>query len=123
MKTTRMVLGIISMVLFVIIAFQSCAAGIGNALSDNGEVSGTAGMILAIFMLTAGIIGVAAKKSKGGSITAGCFYIVGSIIGFSNAGTYADLNIWAVLSLIFGIVFIITAIFDKKIKKPEKKDD
>ena len=47
MKTAKLVIGIISMVLFVLVAFQSCAAGLGNALADNGEVSGTSGMLLA----------------------------------------------------------------------------
>ena len=36
MKTAKLVIGIISMVLFVLVAFQSCAAGLGNALADNG---------------------------------------------------------------------------------------
>ena len=54
MKTAKLVIGIISMVLFVLVAFQSCAAGLGNALADNGEVSGTSGMLLAFCMLIAG---------------------------------------------------------------------
>lgn len=57
MKTAKLVIGIISMVLFVLVAFQSCAAGLGNALADNGEVSGTSGMLLAFCMLIAGIVG------------------------------------------------------------------
>ncbi len=46
MKTTRLVVGIISIVLFLVVAFQSCAAGIGNTLADNGEGSGSAGGLL-----------------------------------------------------------------------------
>ena len=41
-------IGIISIVLFFVVGFQSCAAGLGNALSNNGEVSGSAGIILGI---------------------------------------------------------------------------
>jgi len=113
MKTARTVIGIISMVLFVIIMFQSCAAGISNTLESNGEVSGSAGLLLAIFMLISGIIGVATRKSKGGAITAGVFYALGGIIGISNIGTFADLQIWSILSFIFAAVFIGTAIFQK----------
>ncbi|MCD7806850.1 MAG: hypothetical protein LUH19_05845 [Lachnospiraceae bacterium] len=58
MKTTKLVIGIISIVLFVVVSFQSCAAGIGNTLIDNGEVSGASGMLLAFCMLIAGIVGV-----------------------------------------------------------------
>ena len=46
MKTAKLVIGIVSIVLFVFIAFQSCAAGMSNALEANGEMSGTAGLLL-----------------------------------------------------------------------------
>ena len=77
MKTAKLVIGIISMVLFVLVAFQSCAAGLGNALADNGEVSGTSGMLLAFCMLIADIVGVATRKSKGGGIVAGVYTLTG----------------------------------------------
>lgn len=114
LKTARMIIGIISMVLFIIIAFQSCVAGIGNAISENEEMSGSAGIFLAFCMLIAGIIGVVARKSIGGIITAGCFYLIGGLLGIANIGSFADLMIWSVLSLIFAIVFIVGAILQKK---------
>lgn len=114
MKTTRMVIGIISMVLFIIISLQSCAAGIGNAISDNGEVSGSAGIMLALFMLIAGIIAVAARKTKGGTITALCFYAFGGLIGLVNVGSYSDLKIWSILSLIFAVILLITLFIKPK---------
>lgn len=121
MKTTKLVIGIVSMVLFVLIAFQSCAAGIGNALAENGEASGSAGILLALCMLIAGIVGVAGKKSKGATITAGCFYAFGGILGICNVGTFADLQIWSVLSLIFAVVFIFAGVKMKKIEKEIKE--
>lgn len=114
MRLTRLVIGIISMVLFLFIALQSCAAGIGNTLADNKEVSGTAGFMLALCMLIAGIIGVAGRKSKAASIVAGVFYALGGLIGIVNVGTYADLKIWSILSFIFALVFIVTGIRQKK---------
>ena len=110
MKTAKLVIGIISMVLFVLVAFQSCAAGLGNALADNGEVSGTSGMLLAFCMLIAGIVGVATRKSKGGGIVAGVFYLLGS---------FSDLAIWSVLCFIFGAVFILGSL---KMKKADKSN-
>ena len=114
MKTTRMVVGIISMVLFLIISFQSCVAGVGNTLADNGEVSGSAGIILAFCMLIAGIISVAARKTKGGTITALCFYVLGGIIGIANVGTYSDLQMWSILSFIFAVILLFTLFKNKK---------
>ena len=117
MKTARTIIGIISMVLFVFITFQSCAAGIGNALAENGEVSGSAGFLLAVFMLAAGIVGVAGRKSKTCSIVAGALYALGGIIGIANVGSFADLQIWSWLSFIFAVVFIATGIAQKKLPK------
>ena len=56
MKVWKLIAGILSIVFFVFVTFQSCAAGVANALSDNGEVSGTAGLIVAFFMLAGGIV-------------------------------------------------------------------
>ena len=42
MKTWKLVSGILSMILFVIVTFQSCAAGVANSLEANGETSGSA---------------------------------------------------------------------------------
>lgn len=114
MKTARMIIGIVSMVLFILIMFQSCAAGLSNTLSENGEVSGSAGFMLAVCMLVAGIVGVAGKKSKPCSIVAGSFYALGGIIGIANVGTFADLQIWSILSLIFAAFFIVSGIIQKK---------
>ena len=50
MKTWKLVSGILSIILFVVVSFQSCAVGIGNTLSENGEVGGSGGIILAILM-------------------------------------------------------------------------
>lgn len=114
MKTTKLVIGIVSIVLFLLISFQFCAAGIGNTLAENGEASGSAGFILALFMLIAGIVGIAGRKSKGASITAGIFYAAGGITGICNVGSFADLMIWSILSFIFAAVFIIGGILHKK---------
>ena len=61
MKVWKLVSGILSIVLVGFIIFQSCAAGVSNALEENGEVSGSAGVIVAILILAGGIISQAAK--------------------------------------------------------------
>lgn len=111
MKTARLVIGIISMVLFMLITLQSCAAGTVNTLSGNGEVSGTAGFLLAVCMLIAGIVGVCCRRIKTGTIVSSCFYDLGGIIAISNVGSYSDLLVWGILSLTFGLVFYLTAIW------------
>lgn len=115
MKTTKLVIGIFSMVFFIVIILQSCAAGVLNALEGNTEdSSGSAGVFVAIFMLIGGIVGVITRKEVKGGYFAGAFYLLASIIGFSSLGTFADLVIWASLSLIFALVFILSGLLKKK---------
>jgi len=114
MKIAKLVIGIISCVLFLVITFQSCAAGASNVMSGSKEVSGTAGFFLAICLLVAGIVGIVTRNSKAGGITSGVFYALGGFIGIISFGTFADLQIWAILSFIFAGVFILGSIFMKK---------
>ena len=51
MKVWKLVSGILSIILFVLVMFQSCAAGVSNSLEENGEVGGSAGIIVAIMLL------------------------------------------------------------------------
>ena len=67
----RLVIGILSMVLFIFITFQSCAAGISNTLQENNALSGSAGFFTAVMFLFAGIVAVCTRNAKG---------MVGSII-------------------------------------------
>ncbi|SRR5690554_421295 len=114
MRTSRLIIGIISIVLFGLIIFQSCAVGAANALEGNEEVSGSAGLLLAICMLIAGIVGIVTRnKGKGGPITAGIFYLVGGLLGITNVGSFADLQIWSILSILFAGVYIVGAIRQK----------
>lgn len=114
MKTARLIIGIISIVLFCIILFQSLMVGLGNTLAGNGEVSGSAGVIVAICMLVAGIVGIAARKGIAGGFVSAGFYAFGGIIGIANYGSYSDLMIWSVLSFIFAAVFIAGGIISAK---------
>ena len=109
MKVWRLVSGILCCVLFLFVAFQSCAAGVANSLEENGSSSGSAGLLVAILMLTGGIISIATKNSKGKGSAIALIIIFGlaALMGFSNSGNFGDLNIWAGWCLInAGLAFI-----------------
>ena len=92
MKTAKLVIGIVSIVLALVMLFQSCAANVGSVLATAGtDMSGAIGTFAAILLIVAGIIGIAARKSKGGTIAAFIYLIV-----------------WGVVSLVFAVVFIIS---------------
>ncbi len=116
MKTWKLVSGILSTVLFVLVAFQSCAAGLGNALAENGESSGSGGIVVAILMLSGGIVSIATRKSKGkgGNIALIVLFGLAALVGFGSAGSFTDLNIWAFWCLINAILAVVAMVKSKK---------
>lgn len=118
MKTWKLVSGILSIILFIVVAFQSCAVGVGNSLAENGEVSGSAGLIVAIMMLVGGIVSIATKNGgKGGNIALVILFGLGAITGYMMAGSYKDLTIWASWCLICAILAIVGIIKKPKIEE------
>lgn len=114
MKTWKLVSGILSIVLFFMVAFQSCAAGLGNALAENGEVSGSAGIIVAIMLLVGGIVSIVTRNGgKGGNIAIIVLYGIGVLFGYTLAGSFADLTIWATWCLICVILAIVSLVKHK----------
>jgi hypothetical protein len=114
MKTAKLVIGIISIVFTAIIMFQSCAVSIGEVIMDEGGTSGFVGVLVAIFMLGAGIVAIAARNSKGGGIACTIIYALAGIIGVTAQGDFSDLKIWGVLCFIFALFFLIATITFKK---------
>lgn len=115
-STGRLEIGIVSIVLFAVISMQSCVVGAYNTMSMNGEISGTIGFFLAIFMLISGILGICTRNSKQwtGAIICTVFYWLGAFMTIGASGIYADLPIWGIVSFLFGLVFMISAIKTRK---------
>lgn len=109
MKVSKLVIGIIMIVLSVFIVFQSGAAGLGNAMSGNGEVSGSAGVMLAVMFLASGIVYIATRKRDGlgGDIACLIMLVIAALMGWTNAGSYSDLMIWSWLGFIIGVGFFV----------------
>ena len=115
MKTWKLVSGILSIVLFVFVTFQSCAAGVANTLEANGEVCGSAGIIVAIMLLAGGIVSIATRKGgKGGNIALIVLFGIGALCGYTMAGSYGDLYIWATWCLICAVLAIVSLIKGNK---------
>ncbi len=122
MKVWKLVSGILSMILFVLVAFQSCAAGVANTLQENGEVSGSAGIIVAVLMLAGGIVSVATRQSsgKGGNIALIVLFGLAALMGFANHGSYSDLAIWSGWCLINAILAVVALLTGKKNKNSDE---
>lgn len=109
MKASKLTIGIVSLVLSLIVLFQSCAAGIGSALSSNTkDSSGSTGILFTIFLIVAGIVGIVGRASKGGTIAATILYAIDGLIGTTATGIFKDLTVWGVIAFIFAVVFLIS---------------
>lgn len=111
MTVWKLVAGILSIVLSFFVIFQSCAAGLGNAMVGNNEVSGSAGAIVAVLLLAGGIASIAVRKgSRGGNIALAAIFSLAAIIGFVLAGSYTDLKIWAAWCLVNALLAVISLV-------------
>jgi len=115
MKTWKLVSGILSIVFSVFVMFQSTMVGVGNAIAESKDVSGSAGLVTALFMLTGGIVSIVTRKGeRGGAIAVFILFGLGALIGLPNAGSYADLKIWSGWCLICAVLALISVFRAKK---------
>jgi hypothetical protein len=115
MKTWKLVAGILSIILFFLVAFQSCAAGVVNTMEENGGSSGSVGIFVAILLLAGGIVSIATRKSegKGGNIALIILFGIAALTGFAGHGNYSDLIIWSIWCLINALIAIIGIVKNK----------
>ncbi len=120
MKTWKLVSGILSIMLFVWMIFQSFAVGFANIILNTGEFSGFAGIVVAILMLAGGIVSISTRNiGKDGDITLILLFGIAALIGLKMAGSiYLDLYVWA----FWGAVNVITAMVSFTQKNSESKE-
>lgn len=106
MRTWKLVSGILSCVLFMVVSFQSCAAGVVDAMEENEGTSGGSGMLVAILMLTGGIVSIASRKSykNGGNIALIIMFGLAALVGYTGYGVFTDLLVWSTWCLINAIL-------------------
>lgn len=111
MKTWRLVSGILSIVLTIIVFFQSNLVAVFGG-KDN--IEGGAGIIFALLLLTGGITSIATHKNitTGSKVALFLLFGIGALIAITNAKVYKDLTVWGAWSAICAII----ALFGRKNK-------
>ncbi|MDR1144397.1 MAG: zinc ribbon domain-containing protein, partial [Spirochaetaceae bacterium] len=118
-ETPRVVTGIIAIVLTFWLWAVSCGTTAAGTLELSPEMIsiGASGAVMSFLWLSAGIVSIACRKSKGGSIAAGILYAVFFFImikgDYSDEGTAAMLC-FVFLSFVFAALMIISGIAQKK---------
>lgn len=118
MKVWKLVSGVISLVLSVLVLMQSCVVGFGEALTDAESMSGTSGIVVAFLMIAGGIVSIVTRNAgRGGGVATAIIYFLAAVVGFAGAGVYTDLNIWAAWCAICVVLAVIAAIRDGRIHR------
>ncbi len=113
-------------ILSLFIFFESMAAGFVNTIENKGNTSGSAGVIMAIGFLAAGIVYIATRKltSLGGDIANAIVLGLFGIIGLANSDkVYQDLLVWIILGFIIGFGFLIWHIVAKKTNHKQQRNN
>lgn len=108
MRIWKIVSGILSIALSAFILFQSFFAGLGDILLQNGSSSGVAGVIVAILILTGGIMSIIVKKgSVGGNVAIAIILGLAMLIGFIFADSFPDLAVYAIWCLLCAVIALL----------------
>lgn len=109
MKVTKIVVGIIMIVLAIIIFVQSIVKGFGNPISAIRVYAGTAELIVALLYLASGIVYIATCgiDGLGGDIAGLSMMLISWILGLLTFKIYLPLQLWAWLALIVGVGFFV----------------
>lgn len=108
MRIWKLVSGIMCCVFTALVMLQSCAASVGEALSEAETADGAAGLLVAILMLAAGIISIATRDSGsiGGDVAMTVLLAIAASVGLANSSYYGDLAVWALWCAACGLVAV-----------------
>jgi len=118
-KVGRLVAGIISIILFGLMAFNLYHTGVINTLINYGHINNYSGLILTASMLIGGIVGAATcgSRKKIGCIISSVLYLIGTVFGGLNwTYSYIDGKIATIVLAVFALFYLFCAI-----KNPNKK--
>lgn len=107
-----------------VVSVQSIFAEIGNTLMQTGELSGSAGLLVSILLLTGGIVSIATcNGSRVGDVVLSILFFLGAMIGFFFAGSYTDLIIWALWCLVCMFASLLSVAFGQDYRPDHEPEE
>ncbi len=107
MKTARLIIGIITIVVSIVALMYAIGAA---QLDIDGEVSG---LFIGIVTLAAGVICIAARHNKRGGYVSGGLCFLAAIIGFFEADSNTELLFFSIYNLLICGVLIIGSLYSQ----------
>lgn len=122
MKVTKLILGIIIILIALLIFSTAKILLIGNALSDNTDDGYLSGFLVAPLMIAGGIIMIVTHKhiGHGGDIAGLVIFVISTLICQTMAGDWVDMSgFYKWLNLFYAIFNMIKIIIPHKNKSDE----
>lgn len=112
----RLTLCILSIIMALIIIYQSAIVFMGELHSESKTGEGTFGILIGYFIVIAGIVGIVGIVLKKPDIKLNClvpagFYMFSGFITIGTGTINIDLPIWGFAAWILGIVFVVCAVW------------
>lgn len=112
MRTWKWIAGMLSILFSFLVMLQSALSGVFNLITQNGEMSGTAGLLVAILMMAGGIMSFLSRNENKNqrNLCLAIIFGIAAYLGVTYAGNYQDLHIWATWCFLNAILGLTTFI-------------
>lgn len=125
MKILRMVVGILSLVAILATGLQACSAADasidGTTPASVGAAAFTAGLFLSVGFLFAGVTALAARRSNGAGIVAGCFYVLANLFVGGGGAEAAGFTLWMALGWVFAALLVFGGLIAMARRRRERR--
>ncbi|WP_333792224.1 hypothetical protein [Muricomes intestini] len=124
-KVLRIILGIVSIIAFVLFTYKGFLAGLSNISAGNNSSSGLTYIVLALCMLVSGmlLLIMRAKRTIFAFILPMVFCIGGAVCAFLRRGGDRWLLFGALAGILLAVIFLVLAIVSKSGNNNYKYDD
>lgn len=110
MKDIRLIIGIVTIMLFVFMAFQSCGA-YATVKSSNGI--GNIGIIISFVALIAALICINTRDAYSGAFISAVFYALAGFLGLFNFTNHKIVFVYGFMFIMFSIFSVLIGIKQK----------
>lgn len=110
MKDIRLIIGIVTIMLFVFVAFQSCGA-YTTVKSSNGI--GNIGIIISFVALIAALICINTRDAYSGAFISAVFYALAGFLGLFNFTNHKIVFVYGFMFIMFSIFSVLIGIKQK----------
>ena len=112
MKDIRLIIGIVTVILFVFVAFQSCGA-YATVKSSNGIGNIGIGIIISFVALIAALICINTRDAYSGAFISAVFYALAGFLGLFNFTNHKIVFVYGFMFIMFSIFSVLIGIKQK----------